>query len=166
LHPHALVAPLDQAAFRGRAVLGWYARTRTDEVTRVLGQEALDISESLRPVIRTLRADGQIVLAVDVPSDLAVASEPVTVMGMDARIPRGLLRLAVDQRAPVAVYLTGFNVQTGQRWVRVAPLGVYDDLPTLIRDVFQHLDTAMAQDPAAWHFWSEAERFFRRADAP
>ncbi|MDR0479089.1 MAG: hypothetical protein LBH31_04670 [Burkholderiaceae bacterium] len=165
LRPHALVAPLDQAAFRGRAVLGWYARVRTAEVARVLQQDALDVSLSLRPVIRALHAEQQVVAAVDVPADQAVASEPVTVMGMPARIPRGLLRLAVDQRVPVTVYLTGFDAGTGQRWVRIAPLGVYDDLSTLIRDVFQYLDTAMTQDPAAWHFWSEAARFFRRADA-
>ena len=165
LHPRALVAPLDQAAFRGRTVLGWYARARTGEVTRVLGQQALDVSQSLRPVIRALRADEQIVLAVDVPSDQAAASEPITVMGMEASTPRGLLRLAVDQRAPVAVYLTGFDTRTGQRWVRIEQLGVYDDLSALIRDVFRRLDAAMAQDPAAWHFWSEAVRFFRRMDA-
>jgi hypothetical protein len=165
LRPYALVAPLDQAAFHGRTVLGWYARARTDEVTRVLGRDALDVSESLRPVIRALRAQQQVVAAVDVPADQVAASEPVTLMGMSARIPRGLLRLAVDQRAPVIVYLTGFDVRTGQRWVRITPMGVYDDLPRLIHDVFGHLDAALALDPVAWHFWSEAARFFTPPDA-
>ncbi|MDR2990793.1 MAG: hypothetical protein LBU72_02455 [Burkholderiaceae bacterium] len=166
LHPHALVAPLDQAAFHGRTVLGWYARARTAEVARVLRQDALDVSQSLRPVIRALHAAQQVVVAVDVPADQAAASEPVTVLGMPARLPRGLLRLAVDQRAPVIVYVTGFDVRTGQRWVRITPLGVYGDLSELIRDVCRQLNTTLAQDPAAWHFWSEASRFFTSADAP
>jgi len=165
LYPHALVAPLDQAAFHGRVVLGRYARARTAEVARVLRQDALDVSASLRPVIRALHEEQQIVAAVDVPADQAAASEPVTLLGMPARIPRGLLRLAVDQRTPVTVYLTGFDVRTGQRWVRVTPLGVYDDLSKLIDDAFQHLEAALKQDPAAWHFWSEAARFFTRANA-
>jgi hypothetical protein len=79
---------------------------------------------------------------------------------MNARVPRGLLRLAADQHAPVTVYLTGFDPRTGQRRVRIMPLGVYDDARALIRDVFRHLDGALAEDPAAWHFWSEAKRFF------
>jgi len=164
LHPHMLVASLDQAAFRGRTVLGWYARARTAEIARVLKQDTLDTSTPLRQVIRALRAEQQIVAVVDVPADQVAASEPVTVMGMPARIPRGLLRLAVDQRVPMAVYLTGFDPATGRRWVRVAQLGVHEELPSLIDGVFAHLNTLMAQDPAAWHFWSEAPRFFVRGE--
>ena len=70
------------------------------------------------------------------------------------------LRLAVDQRVPVTVYLTGFDPRTGQRWVRVAPLGVHEDVPTLVNAVFAHLNAALAEDPAVWHFLGEAERFF------
>ncbi|MDR0458651.1 MAG: hypothetical protein LBH10_06475 [Burkholderiaceae bacterium] len=161
---HALVASFDRTAFRGRAVLGWYARARTAEVERILGRKALDVSSSLRPVIRALRQEQPVVAAVDVPADQAAASEPVTVMGMSARIPRGLLRLAVDQRAPVAVFITGLDVHTGQRRSRITPLGIYSDLPALLRDICRCLDDLLAQDPAAWHFWSEAPRFFTRAD--
>jgi len=162
---HMLVAPLEQAAFRGRAVLGWYARARTGEIARVLERETVDVSQSLRPVIRALRSGEQIMAVVDVPADQAAASEPVTVLGLQARVPRGLLRLAVDQQAPVAVYLTGLDVQTGRRWVRIEQLGVYADVSALMRDVFRRLDVVMAQEPAAWHFWSESARFFSREDA-
>jgi len=165
LHPHPLMAPFNRAAFRGRAVLGWYVRGRIAEVGRVVGQSALDVSASLRPVIRALRAGQHVGTSMDVPSDQTLASEPITLMSMPARIPRGLFRLAVDQRAPVTAYTTGFDARTGQRQLRIVQLGIYDDLSALIRDVFQHLDAAMAQDPAAWHLWSEAERFFTRADS-
>ena len=164
LRPHALVALPDQAGFRGRTILGWYVRTRIGEVGRVLRQSTLDVSAPLRQVIRALRAGQQIVAVVDVPADQVAASEPVTVMNMTAHIPRGLLRLAIDQRVPVTVYITGFDTSTGRHWVRIAQMGVYDDLPALVRDVFAHLNTLMTQEPAAWHFWSEAARFFTRAD--
>ena len=160
LHPHPLIAWPDPSAFRGRTVLGWYARARTAEVGRVLQRGALDITTSLRPVIQALRAGQHVGTSMDVPADQAVASEPITLMGMPARVPRGLFRLAVDQRAPVTAYTSGFDARTGQRQLRIVQLGVYDDLTALIRDVFQHLNTALAQEPAAWHFWSEAPRFF------
>jgi hypothetical protein len=161
LCPHMLVASSNQEAFRGRSVLGWYARARNREIARVLGPDTLDVSVPLRQVVRALRAGQQILAVVDVPADQVAASEVVTVMGMPARVPRGLLRLAIDQRVPVTMFLTGFDVRTGERWVRVAQLGVYEDVPTLIHDVFSYLDTALTEDPAVWHFWSEAERFFR-----
>jgi hypothetical protein len=164
LRPYALVALPDQAAFRGRTVLGWYARARIAEVARVLGRDTLDVSASLRPVVRALRAGQQVLAAIDVPADQSAASDSITLMGMPARIPRGLLRLAVDQRVPVTAYTIGLDAHTGQRQLRITQLGVYDDLPLLIRDVFRHLDDALAQDPAAWHFWSEAARFFARAE--
>ncbi|MDR1969710.1 MAG: hypothetical protein LBQ32_13670 [Burkholderiaceae bacterium] len=160
VHPHALVAPLDQAAFRGRTVLGWYARARTREVTRVLQRQALDVSRSLRPAVCALRVGQPIGSSVDVPADQSATSEPVPLMGMPARIQRGLLRLAVDQRAPVIVYLTGFDLHTGRRRIRIAQLGVHEDVASLTRAVFFHLDAALMEEPAAWHLWSEAERFF------
>jgi lauroyl/myristoyl acyltransferase len=79
---------------------------------------------------------------------------------MQARMPRGLLRLAVDQRVPVTVYLTGLNVGTGRRFLRIHQLGVRDDLEQLMEDVFAFLDQAIREDPPAWHFWSEADRIF------
>jgi hypothetical protein len=160
LHAHMLVTRPAAQAFQGRAVRAWYVRLRIQEITRVLGYETLDVSAPLRQVIRALRAGQQIVAVVDVPADQVAASEPVTVMNMPARIPRGLLRLAVDRGVPVTVYLSGFDVRTGRHQVRIKPLGVYDDLQVLIGDVFRHLDEALAQEPAAWHFWSEARRFF------
>jgi hypothetical protein len=166
LRPHPLVAPFNQAIFDDRVILGWYAPRRIAEVMRVLRQSALDASASLRSVISALRAEQQIAAITDVPSDQALASESITLLGMPAHIPRGLLRLAIDQRVPVTVYVAGFDARTGQRQLRIVQFGIYDDLSVLIRDVFQHLDAAMAQDPAAWHLWSEAERFFSRAEKP
>ena len=40
------------------------------------------------------------------------------------------------------------------------PLGVYTEPEKLVRDVFHKLDTLLLENPAAWHFWGEASRFF------
>jgi hypothetical protein len=160
LKAHALVAPLEGEHFEGRRVLSSYARARTAEVARALGCPTLDISASLKPALRALRRGEQVVAAIDVPADQVSASEPVTLLGEAAQMPRGLLRLAVDQGLPVTVYLTGLRVGDGRRTLAIHQLGVYDDLPPLMADVFAFLERAIREDPPAWHFWSEAPRFF------
>jgi lauroyl/myristoyl acyltransferase len=160
LKAHAIVAPLEGAHFVGRRVMLAYARARTSEVARSLGCPTLDMSVSLRPVLQALRRGEQVVAAVDVPADQVSASEEISLLGMAARVPRGLLRLAVDQRLPVTVYLTGLQVGNGRRFLRIHQLGVREDLKQLIDDVFAYLDQAIRDDPPAWHFWGEADRVF------
>jgi len=160
LRPHALVAALQGEHFKGRTVLHAYARLRTATVARALGRPTMDVSGSLRPAIKALRQGEQILAAIDVPSDQVAASETVMLAGLQARVPRGLLRLAVDQKVPVYVYVTGFNPDTGRRFLRIKPMGVQADVPTLVQQVFGELDRLIRESPPAWHFWSEADRFF------
>lgn len=159
---HALVAPLNGAHFAGRRVLLAYARARTAEVARSLGCPTLDASASLRRVLQALRSGEQVVAAVDVPSDQVSASAQVQLLGLAAQVPRGLFRLAVDQQVPVTVYLTGLKVESGRRFLRIRQLGVAANVDDLAQDVFALLDQAIREDPPAWHFWSEADRIFKR----
>lgn len=160
LRAHALVAPLDGEQFARRRILLAYARTRTAEVARSLGCPTLDTSSSLRPVLQALRRGEQVVAAVDVPTDQVSASQEIELLGETARVPRGLLRLAVDQRVPVTVYLTGLNCESGRRFLRIHQLGIHDDVDALARAVFTFLDRAIREDPPAWHFWGESDRVF------
>ena len=164
LKAHALVAPLNGAHFAGRWVLHRYARARTAEVSRALGCDALDVSASLKPAIRALRQGEQVVAAVDVPADQVSASRRIMLLGMPARVPRGLLRLAVDRKAPVSVYVTGIGMSDGRRFLRIRNLPVHEDADTLVDAVFKLLEETIAEDAPAWHFWGEAERFFVREE--
>lgn len=160
LQSHALVAAMEGAPFAGRTVLHWYVRARTRSVGQALGRSPLVVSSSLRPVIQALRRNEQVLAAVDVPSDQVSASVEVLLRGMAARVPKGLLRLAVDYKVPVTVYVTGLDVHSGQRSLRIVQLGAWDDLEALVAAVFGHLENALCQDAAAWHFWGESHRFF------
>ena len=160
LQVHALVAATEGAPFAGRRVLQWYARARTRSVERALGHVPLVVSGSLRPVIQTLRRNEQVLAVVDVPADQVDASVEVRLLGMQARMPKGMLRLAVSQSVPVTVYITGLDADTGQRWLRITPLGVWQDVDALVPAVFDLLEAALREEPAAWHFWGEAPRFF------
>ncbi len=162
LQPHALVASLDSQAYLGRTVMRWYARARNANVARTLGAATIDIAQHLKQVIRALRANHALLGVMDVPADEAKACLSITLLGMQASVPRGLLRLAVDQRVPVALYVTGLNTHDGSRFLHIQTLGVSDSVEGLARQVFGELERVIAQDAPAWHFWAIAERFFRQ----
>lgn len=162
LRPHALVAPLQGAHFAGRSVLHRYAVARTAEVTCALGRPTLDVSASLRPALRALGAQEQVLAVVDVPADQAESSQVVQVFGLRARVPRALLRMAAERAIPVTIYLTGIDMVTGERFLRIRQLEPQTDVDKLFELVFAEFDRALREDTAAWHFWSESERFFER----
>lgn len=164
LRVHALVAALDADCFRGRRVLHAYAVARTAMVARELGCPTLDVSGSLRPVLAALQRNEQVLAVLDVPADQVSASQEVALMTYRARVPTGMLRLAVKHRIPVTLFLAGQELD-GRRFLEIRRMGASDDLDTLMHAVFAELDRALRRNSAAWHFWSEAERVFAAEDA-
>ncbi|MFM2450727.1 MAG: hypothetical protein RIS44_3177 [Pseudomonadota bacterium] len=160
LHCHAMVAPLNGAHFAGRSVLHWYARARTACVANTLGYPTLDVSRTLRPALQALRQTHQLMAAIDVPADEVEATATVNLIGQRAHMPRGLLRVAVEKQLPLVLALTGFDVGTGRRHLRLQHFSGYTDTTLLMQDVFACLDAAIWENSAAWHFWGEAERIF------
>lgn len=162
LDAHMLVARLDNEQFRHRRLFYHYIRARTAAIASALRNPTLDPSQDLRRLVAVLRDGGQVIAAIDVPSDQVSASVAVQVAGRTARMPRGLLKIAVERRLPVSVFLTGIDLADGRRFLRIIPLGVHHDVEALVTSVFSHLDHAIRENPVAWHFWSESERFFER----
>jgi lauroyl/myristoyl acyltransferase len=191
---HALAAPLQGAQFAGRPVLHAYAKARTASAAREMGRPTLDASQSMRPVLKALKAGEQVLAVVDVPPDTVNASLSVPLLGRMAQVPRGLLRLAAEQGLPVVVFVVGINLATGRRYLHIesVPQSKPDSMPYIVQDdvagskaatssaapaqitmdadalthhVFARLQTAIDQEPAAWHLWSEAPRFFAGSDA-
>jgi lauroyl/myristoyl acyltransferase len=160
MRAHAIVAPQVREAFPGRTVRFLYSRARVRSVALALRTEPIEPSHTPRRILRTLRGGEQIMAAIDVPSDQVAASESIDFLGLRARVPRGLMRVAVDSQIPVTVYVTGIRLTDGKRSLQIHPLGVRSDLAALIREVFAYLEKAIEADPPAWHFWSVAPRFF------
>jgi len=161
LRPHALVASLESQAFQGRTVLSWYARSRNANVARTLGASTIDVARQLKKVIRALHDKHALLGVVDVPADEVKASMVIELLGMQASVPRGLLRLAVEQQVPVVMYITGLNMRSGQRFLRIKPMGSCTLVEDLAARVYGELAKVIAEEPPAWHFWGIAERFFR-----
>ena len=160
LNAQMLVARLDSRQFQNRRIFYHYIRARTAAIASSLRRPTLDPVQDLRRLLSVLRSGGQIVAAIDVPSDQVSASMRVQIAGQTARVPRGLLKMAVEQGLPVSVFVTGIDLETGRRFLRIHALGVHDEVDTLLAKVFSYLDRAIRESPAAWHFWSESERFF------
>jgi hypothetical protein len=162
LHVNALIAPITEENFGGRRVLFRYARARTLAVARALGRPFLDVSAvGMRGVLRALSRHEQVLAVIDVPSDQVSSSLPVIVADLPARIPTPLLRLAIERKIPVYVFVTGFRLDDGQRFLRIEPIGVPGSLEAVTQDLAARLDGLIRENPPAWHFWGEAERFFR-----
>lgn len=158
---HALVAPLNPAHFKGRSVLWRYAQHRTELVGQTLRSSTIDAAGGgLRRVLRVLQGGGALVAVVDVPSDTADAALDVTLLDKTVRVPRALLRMAVEQQIPVYRYVTGFDEDTGDRWLRIDKMAPEAHLQNLAQALFDELDLLLRTQPAYWHFWSEAPRFF------
>jgi lauroyl/myristoyl acyltransferase len=160
LKPHFLSAPIRREHYRGRAIAYRYYAARSRCVEKVTGRAVIEVTPRPRRVLQALHADEQIVSVADVPADQVLASEPIEVVGQRARVPRGLMRLAAEAGVPVTVYLLGIRLADGKRTLRIFPASSRGDPGALLREVFSHLDEAIAAEPAAWHFWQVAPRFF------
>jgi len=164
LRAHAIAAPQLREAFPGRLVKFLYSRARVRSVAVALRTEPIEPSRSPRRVLRALQGGEQVLAAIDVPADQVAASDSVAFLGLRARVPRGLLRVACDSGVPVTVYLLGIRLSDGRRTLQIHNLGSRTELEPLIREVFAHLESAIHEEPAAWHFWSVAPRFFERSE--
>lgn len=162
--PHALVAQHVASNFPGRTVQYTYYGARNRENTRALGTEPIEATGHPRTVLRALRNQEQLMAAVDVPSDQAAASEPVSVLGLSARVPRGLFRIAADTKVPMYAFLTGVRMSDGQRTLHIQRIKG-DDQRELMDNAFSLLDQAIRSNPPAWHFWKVAPRFFDQPPA-
>jgi hypothetical protein len=164
LRAHALVGPQRPEMFPGHRLRYEYFRLRNSAVRNALRTQPLDITGSLRPMLKALRAGEQIAAAVDVPAYLSSSSEAIPFLDVRARFPRGLFRLAADQGAPVTVFINGFRFSDGRRFLRLYQLGVEHDVNALMAKVYARLETLIREEPAAWHFWRISESFFEARD--
>ncbi len=161
LRPHMLVAAVEGVPFAGRAVLHRYIRARMVTVEQAEGNPVIYVPGSMRALLDALQKHDQVLAVMDVPSDQVNTTKPVLLLGVPVQMPSVLPRLAVEKKLPVTVFVMGLDLDTGRRFLRLKPLGVHADADELAAAIFSQLDQIMRERPAAWHLWSESERFFR-----
>lgn len=158
---HMLVAPLESAHFRGRSILHRYIKSRMKTVALTMHRPFVDVSNGMAPILAALDAKEHVHAVIDVPADQVNSSRPVRILGLQARLPTTLLRVAAERSLPVCVYVGGTDMTTGRRFLRIHQLDPTGDLDELVRRVLGELERRIQEAPAAWHLWSEADRFFR-----
>lgn len=161
LHPHSLLG--SPAAFAGRWVLGRYIRSRMQTLVQAEGRPVIVVPGNMRDIRRAWDASEQVTIAIDVPADQVATTETVRVLGRPVQVPAAMARWAVRERVPVVVYTLGLDLHDGHRDLKIRQLGVHEDAAGLLREIFVSLDEILGARPAAWHFWSEADRFFAQA---
>ena len=116
----------------------------------------IHVGGSSEKIRAALRRGNSVLGLVDVP-DAAKSAVPVAFLGHQARFPVGLLRIARSENVPLMSYLAWLDPQTGSRHVRFARLP--DDPNTALHQLAATLESAVRNDPAAWHLWAEWRRF-------
>ena len=156
-----LVAPLENTQFRGRWILQRYIKSRMVTVAKTMRRPFIDVSLGMPPILAALEKGEHVHAVIDVPSDQVNSSAPVRILGMQARVPTALLRLAAERSIPVCVYVGGTDFASGERFLNITSLPVISDPDILLRSVFTELDRNIREAAPAWHLWSEFDRFFR-----
>jgi phosphatidylinositol dimannoside acyltransferase len=163
MRAHAVIARHTRATFPGQTVRFLYYGARIRAVADTLGRRPVEIGTSPRQLLNALRAGEQILAAVDVPSDQVAASQRIELIGLPARMPRGLFRVAAESGTRMTVFLVGIGLDDGRRTLRIHQLRQHGDTEALMAEAFSFLDDAIRAEPAVWHFWQIAPRVFEGA---
>jgi len=166
---HGLHAPMVLAApsgpdFVGRTVFGCYVRARMRSVALALGEPVIFVPGGMSEVRQAIVRQQQVIVVMDVPQDQVSMTRITSLLDVPVSVPAVLPRMAVEQGLPVTVFHMGVDRQTGRRLLQIDPLGVHTDAGALTDAAFGSLDRLLRTDPAAWHLWAQAERFFVARD--
>jgi lauroyl/myristoyl acyltransferase len=153
----------DSAMLAGQPLRRAYYRWRVWEVERGGNTPAVFTGHgNISNLLDTLKQGRTVVALPDVPPEGSMKCLPVCLLGRQAWLPSGLLRLAVARKIPVMAYTFGFNRKTGQRILNIkGPLPNHDE-QSLINALNQLLIEALENDPTAWHFWAFVQQFLRQ----
>ena len=150
--------------FAGRAVFGWYVRARMRSVALALGTPVIFVPGGMREIRESLEEGQSIVVVMDVPQDQVSVTSITELLGMRVSVPAILPRMAQEHGLPVTVFHMGLDVATGDRLLTIDTLEEGLGARALMDQTFAQLDFLLRREPAAWHLWTEAPRFFVARD--
>jgi hypothetical protein len=152
-------APVNAEQCPGEPLRLAFMRLRKISVERAGGAPVIHVGGSSDKIRDALGRGTSVLGLVDV-LDAAASATPVNFLGHEARLPGGMLRIAMQERVPVVGYLAWLNARTGSRHLRFTRLP--DEPEDALHVLAGILESAIRNDPAAWHLWAEWPRFARR----
>lgn len=152
--PFAGVAiALDKAAFRGRPLLYAYTRLRNFETGRAIGGGLNFTGGVARQFVAALQNGISICGLFDVPPLPNVKSRAARFLGAKVLFPTGAVRLAVAHRAPLVIFRSMVDPESGKRELWIEPAAVEFNEALLFERAVESLEEAVLAQPAAWHMW-------------
>lgn len=160
-----LHAPPPARAPLGQKLAGWMGRRRIAQVARLCGAPAIAVGGSVGRMRRRLLEEGRPVMIMpDAPLQPGQSFLPVTLLGRNARLPAGAIRMAAETGVPVVIYTIMVDPQTGHRHMRIEGPVRGLDSAALAQRLADHLQAAIAQRPEGWHVWPWAATFLQEPD--
>jgi hypothetical protein len=154
-----LSAPLDASRQRAEPLRFAFTRWRQNQVARAGGAPIIYVGGSADRIRASLGQGISVLALIDVPEP-TTSTVPVQVLGHELRFPDGILRIGASENVPILGFIATLDPGTGVRRLRFARL------PSAPGDAVHALaallDTAIRDDPAAWHFWAQWPRLRHR----
>lgn len=162
LSVHALSAPAENASFHGRWVLMRYVKARLRSVEQALEQPLVFVPRGLRQVKDALARDEQILALLDVPQDGSGKGQVFGLLGEQVLLSMAIPEMAARQSQAYAVYATGLDVASGQRFLEIMCFGPGAGAQDMTLEMLAQLEALIWKSPAAWHLWGQWPRFCAR----
>jgi phosphatidylinositol dimannoside acyltransferase len=156
-----VAAPYTADQSPGQPLRVAFMRLRKTGVEKAGGAPVIHVGGSSEKIRVALRQGSSVLGLVDV-LDASTSAIPIAFLGHRAWFPVGLLRLARSENVPMIGYLAWLDPQTGTRHLRFMRLP--DDPNDALHVLAATLESAVRNDPAAWHLWAEWPRFAQRRE--
>lgn len=154
--PPPLVAPL------GEKLSGWMGRRRIRQVARLSGASTIAVGGSVeRMRTRLLEEHLPVMIMPDAPLQPGQSSVSVRLLGQEARLPGGAIRMAAQSGVPVWAYSIVVDPRNGHRHMRIVGPACGLDEAALAQFLADCLQSALDEQPEAWHVWPWAKSFLR-----
>lgn len=155
-----LHAPPPAMAPLGEKLAAWMGRRRIVQVGRLCGAPTIAVGGSIARMRRRLLEEGRPVMVMpDAPLQPGQSWLPVSLLGREARLPAGAIRMAAQDGVAVLVYSIVVDPRDGHRHLHLEGPLVGLDATALAQRLAAHLQRALQRQPEAWHVWAWASTF-------
>lgn len=138
----------------------WFGRFRGWALRRIGSRGALFTGGSSAEVGAALRAGHCVVGMLDLPAQPQQNAVQLPLLDGQVRFPLGLVRLAAEASAQIALFSFGLDFQTGQRDLRIETLPANLAATQVMERYAAHLHERLCAAPEAWQIWREAPVMF------
>ncbi len=159
LRVHALSASIPEHAFVNRRVFGCYVRARLHSVEQALKRPLVYVPKGLRNIKKALANGEQVLALLDVPQDAPGRGDVFSLLGEDICLSASMPEMAAAKKAPYCIYVTGFDFDSGERFLRIASFPPAANGVEIMERAVVFLEALIKEQPAAWHLWGQWLRF-------